>query len=63
QLVLFIPIVLLFVKRWGVLGAWLAYPAVDVIAAITGFMYIRRVREDINEHVEKVKSAKLAVEP
>lgn len=63
QLVLFIPIVILFVKQWGVIGAWIAYPAVDVIAATTGFIYIRRVKEDINEYVERVRSAKFAVEP
>ena len=44
------------------MGAWIAYPAVDVIAATTGFIYIRRVKEDINEYVERVRSRKLAVE-
>lgn len=62
QMVLFIPIVILFVKRWGVLGAWMAYPAVDVIAAITGLIYIGRVREDINEYLKRVKSRKLVME-
>lgn len=62
QLVLFIPIVILFVKRWGVMGAWMAYPAVDVIAAVTGLIYIGRVREDINEYVKEVKSRKFVIE-
>ncbi|WP_213973698.1 MATE family efflux transporter [Tepidanaerobacter acetatoxydans] len=59
QLVLFIPIVLIFVKHWSVIGAWLAYPATDVIAAITGFIYIRRVKEDINEYVDRAEAARL----
>lgn len=62
QLVLFIPIAVVFVKLWGVFGAWIAYPVVDVIAAVTGFIYIRRVREDINEYVEK-RAIQLALKP
>lgn len=56
QLVIFIPVMLIFVRHWGVTGAWFAYPASDFIAAITGIIYIQRVKEDINEYADDMEA-------
>lgn len=56
QLVIFIPIMLIFVRYWSVPGAWLAYPTSDIIAAITGLVYIYKVKEDINEYAEDMEA-------
>ncbi|WP_027633860.1 MATE family efflux transporter [Clostridium hydrogeniformans] len=55
QLVLFIPLVILAVNIWGVVGAWMLYPIVDIIAAVTGIIYIKKVREELNEEYEIFK--------
>lgn len=41
QLVIFIPVMLIFVRHWGVTGAWFAYPASDFIAAINRTLLLR----------------------
>lgn len=55
QIVIFIPLVLIFVRFWSVLGAWIAYPAADIISAITGFVYIGKVKEGLEKKVQKMK--------
>lgn len=56
QLVLFIPLVILSVNIWGVMGAWITYPIVDIIAAITGVIYVKKVMSEIEEEqIENLK--------
>lgn len=61
QIVIFIPIVVVFVKYWSVLGAWIAYPVSDVISAITGFVYIGKLKDGLEEKVEKMKDERLSI--
>jgi len=42
QLLLFIPIVIVLVNRMGITGAWITYPVTDIIAAITGMVFIKK---------------------
>lgn len=51
QIVIFIPMVLLFVSLWSVDGAWFTYPVTDIIAAVTGVIYIRKANRDIEESI------------
>jgi len=51
QIVIFIPMVLLFVSLWSVEGAWFTYPVTDIIAAVTGVIYIRKANRDIEESI------------
>lgn len=61
QIVIFIPVVIIFMKLWKVMGAWYAYPASDVISAITGLVYIKKVKESLEEKVEQMRYKNLAI--
>ncbi|WP_125152302.1 MATE family efflux transporter [Clostridium rectalis] len=52
QLVVFIPVAFILIKKIGVMGAWIAYPVADVIAFVTAVYFIRRATEEIEEEVE-----------
>ncbi|MFX0548126.1 MATE family efflux transporter [Hathewaya histolytica] len=58
QLLIFIPVSILFIKLWGVNGAWITYPVVDVIAAVTGYIYINKANRELHEEYEEYKEAK-----
>ncbi len=49
QIVIFIPLVIVFVALWQVEGAWVTYPITDIIASVTGVIYIRKANKDIEE--------------
>lgn len=42
QLVIFIPLAILFVYMFGVIGAWIAYPVSDMISFITSLWSIKK---------------------
>lgn len=42
ETLLYIPIVIFMVNSFGVLGAWITYPIVDIISSITGFLLIKK---------------------
>ncbi|WP_142413141.1 MATE family efflux transporter [Hathewaya massiliensis] len=58
QLVIFIPVSILFVKLWGLNGAWITYPVVDIIAAVTGYIYINKANRELHEEYEEYKESK-----
>ncbi|WP_354087047.1 MATE family efflux transporter [Clostridium algidicarnis] len=41
QLLIFIPILFIFIRLFGVKGTWISYPAADIISAITGAYYLK----------------------
>jgi putative MATE family efflux protein len=50
QLVIFIPVALLFVQWFGIIGAWIAYPISDIVSAVTSLYYIKKANnEDYEE--------------
>ena len=60
QIVIFIPLVIVFVALWQVEGAWVTYPITDIIASVTGVIYIRKANKDIEEErisYDKIKDA------
>lgn len=55
QLLIFIPVVLVCVRIFGVLGVWISYPISDMISAITGYIYMKKgmkVLDEIEEQEE-----------
>jgi putative MATE family efflux protein len=50
QIIIFIPLSILFVELFGIKGAWFAYPITDAAAALTSFYFlIKALKEDFNE--------------
>lgn len=47
ETLLYIPIVIIMVGEFGVLGAWISYPIVDAISAVTGFILLFRTLRKI----------------
>jgi putative MATE family efflux protein len=53
QLVIFIPVAILFIQMFGIIGAWLAYPVSDFISFITSIYFIKKaVNEDYEDEFE-----------
>lgn len=42
QIVIFIPLLFVLIQMFGAIGAWIAYPISDIIASITGIIYLKR---------------------
>lgn len=61
QLVIFIPMVIFMVNRLGVTGAWITYPIVDIISALTGLFYINKAKNDIEEERREYSLGSLSV--
>lgn len=53
QLVVFIPVAILFVEIFGTIGAWIAYPVSDFISFATSVCLIRRIFKDEDEKPEE----------
>ncbi|WP_279285524.1 MATE family efflux transporter [Clostridium sp. C8-1-8] len=51
QLVIFIPISILFVQLFGIVGAWIAYPVSDIISAITSIHFIKKATAEEHKTV------------
>ncbi len=50
QIIIFIPLSILFVQVFGINGAWVAYPITDAAAALTSFYFLNKaLKEDFNE--------------
>lgn len=49
QLLIFIPIVFILVKSFGLIGAWIAYPVSDIISAFTGLYYMKKAKEAMED--------------
>lgn len=58
QLLIFIPVLFMVIRLFGVMGAWIAYPVSDIISAFTGYFYMRKangiIEDEAEEHEEKV---------
>lgn len=48
---LYIPIVIIMVSYFGVLGAWITYPIVDIISAVTGVILLYRSLKEMDKNV------------
>jgi putative MATE family efflux protein len=46
QIVIFIPLAVLFIHLFGVVGAWVAYPVSDVISSLTSIHFIRKASRE-----------------
>lgn len=44
QIVVFIPATIMLIGKFGVLGAWITYPTVDIIAFITSIYFIKQAK-------------------
>lgn len=53
QLLIFIPIVFVSVKTFGLIGAWIAYPISDIISAFTGLYYMKKAKEALEDRYEE----------
>lgn len=53
QLLIFIPIVFVSVKTFGLIGAWIAYPVSDIISAFTGLYYMKKAKEALEDRYEE----------
>lgn len=42
QIVVFIPLAILFVHMFGIVGAWIAYPVSDMVSFVTSLWFIRK---------------------
>lgn len=42
QIIIFIPLVLILVTKFGIIGAWISYPISDIISSVTGVFYIKK---------------------
>ncbi|GFP75292.1 Multidrug export protein MepA [Clostridium fungisolvens] len=51
QLVIFIPVSILFVQLFGIVGAWIAYPVSDIISAITSIHFIKQATGESDKHL------------
>jgi putative MATE family efflux protein len=47
QIVIFIPVAILLVQIFGIVGAWIAYPVSDVISSITSLYFIKKAVTDV----------------
>ena len=57
QIVIFIPLAIILINTFGVIGAWIAYPISDLISAVTSIYFIRKTIKS------KVKEPKRALNP
>lgn len=52
EIIVFIPLAILFVQFWGINGAWIAYPVTDAIVALTSAFSLKKtLGEDLSEVV------------
>lgn len=58
QLLLFIPLLFIMVRMFGLVGAWIAYPVSDLLSAITGVYYIIKAKQDMKERYEELQLIK-----
>lgn len=58
QLLIFIPVLFIMVKMFGLIGAWIAYPVSDLLSALTGVYYITKAKQDIKEKHEELQLIK-----
>lgn len=61
QIVIFIPLLIVFVALWQVEGAWITYPVTDIIASVTGVVYIRKANKDIEKEKISYENMKRVV--
>ncbi len=46
EVILFLPLVLLLPRYWGLMGVWLSYPLADILSAlVTGLFFLRQMKE------------------
>lgn len=46
QLIVFIPLAIVFVQVFGIVGAWIAYPVSDLISAIVAYTLLNSTWKD-----------------
>ncbi len=51
QLIVFIPLAIVFVQIFGIIGAWLAYPASDLISAVVAYYLLSSTWKDKSDIV------------
>lgn len=51
ETLLYIPIVICMVRYFGVLGAWITYPIVDIISAVTGIILLYKSLKELSKNV------------
>lgn len=59
QIVIFIPLAIILINTFGVMGAWIAYPLSDLISAITSIYFMRRTLTDKVKEPKRVLNPKL----
>jgi Na+-driven multidrug efflux pump len=59
EIVIFIPVAIIFVKSFGIMGAWVAYPVSDLICFISSIYFIKKAIDE--KHDEKVVLGKVQV--
>ncbi|WP_251860580.1 MATE family efflux transporter [Clostridium sp. Marseille-Q2269] len=52
QMIIFIPLLFILVNKFNIMGAWIAYPISDLIASITGIIYVRVALKEKDKAIE-----------
>jgi putative MATE family efflux protein len=61
QLVIFIPLAIMFVHMFGIVGAWIAYPVSDMISFVTSLWFIRKGFAQKQKYVIPTSSVKAGI--
>lgn len=56
QLLIFIPVLFLFVRLFGLKGAWIAYPVSDFISAFTGAFYMKKAMNAMEDRYSEFEA-------
>lgn len=59
QLVIFIPVAIILVRNFGMVGAWVAYPVSDIICFVSAIYFIKKATNESYEGKYVVKSMQI----
>jgi putative MATE family efflux protein len=59
QIIIFIPVAIILVKIFGIMGAWVAYPVSDLICSLSSIYFINKATEE--KYDEKLVLGKVQV--
>jgi putative MATE family efflux protein len=59
QMLIFIPLLIIFVKIFGLMGAWIAYPVSDIISSFIGFLYMKKAAVNMEQKYKQYEKRKI----
>ena len=63
QMLIFIPVVFILVSKFGVIGAWFAYPVSDLISSITSLFFMQSALKEKFQKSEKIEKILTKAQP